>query len=410
MNPSIDVESLDDEHEMRGDFRRANGSPLVSDPGNPEKNLRYRRPSSYAKCLDDESALTEWRIWKAMDGVARSKALQTQIAATSDDDRVTKKELREKALDKGTANEAADMGTGLHAMTARAEDPSDTSFDPPEQFQPDLQAYTDLLAEYGLVSELVEVHMVNDDFRAAGTADRVYRLTRQLVAPDGSVLQPGDLVLGDLKTGAKLDFSLPGYCVQLAIYATGVLYDVHSNRRLPTPPINPNWTLLVHLPFGRADAKLLWCPVDIGLQGAWLSMEVHTWRNKWKAAGETDYDAIPVLAPPMSIEEIATELKANVVNMAEESMMDQLVAYCGERLAQIGRVAEVRTYTTQRWPEGLPPPKKVETAEQLVAVLDFLDEIEKRFSLPFLQDPRHEMYRGVRPEVVTDISNARGLV
>lgn len=407
--PSIDIESLDDEHEQRGDFRRANGSPLVSDPSDPTKNLRYRRPSSYAKCLDDESALTEWRIWKAMEGVARSKALQTQVAATPDEDRVTKKELREKALDKGTANEAADMGTGLHAMTARVEDASDTSFDPPEQFVPDLRAYTDLLSRYGLVSELVEVHMVNDDFKAAGTADRVYRLTRQLVAPDGSVLQPGDLVLGDLKTGAKLDFSLPGYCVQLAIYATGQLYDVHSNRRLPTPPINPNWALLVHLPFGKADAKLLWCPVNIGLVGALLSMEVHAWRNKWKAAGEKDYDAIEVQPPPMEEAKIVEELKARPV-FNDQSLFDQVVGYCIARLAQIGTVPEARIYATQRWPEGTPPPKQVETAEQLVTVLDFLDEVEKRFSLPFLKDPRADMHVGIRGDQVTDISNSRGLV
>ena len=130
-----------------------------------------------------------------------------------------------------------------------------STWDPPEQFVADLDAYPDALATYGLVSEMVEVHMVNDDFRAAGTADRIYRLTKRLQAPDGSWLEPGELVVGDLKTGKKLDFGMPNYAVQLAIYAQGVLYDIVTERRLPTPPINNSWTLLVHLPVGHGQLQ-----------------------------------------------------------------------------------------------------------------------------------------------------------
>src|SRR5580765_8037475 len=278
---SIDVELLDDEHEQRNDFRRANGAPLVSDPADPSKTLRYSRPSSYAKCLDDEEALVNWRIWKAMEGVARSRALQTQVVATKDDDRPEKKALRDKALDKGSANERADEGTGLHALTARAEDASDVDFDPPEQFDTDLDAYRDALATYGLVSEMVEVHMVNDEFRAAGTADRIFRLTRRLKTPTGTFIEAGTLVIGDLKTGKKLDFGLPNYSAQLALYATGVLYDIVTERRLPTPPIDPDWALLVHLPVGTGRCDVLWCSIEMGTYGAWLAKEVREWRKKW---------------------------------------------------------------------------------------------------------------------------------
>src|SRR5262245_52980681 len=274
----IDVEELDDEHETRRDFRRANGAPLVSDPENPEKTMRYSRPSSYAKCLDDEEALTNWRIWKAMDGVARSKALQTQVVAHHDDDKVEKKTLREKAMDKGSANERADQGTGLHAMTLRAEDVRDIDFNPPEQFQTDLDAYIEALAFYGLVSEMTEVHMVNDQFRAAGTTDRIFRTTKRLHAPDGWI-EEGTLICGDLKTGAKLDFSMPGYAVQLALYATGKLYDIATERRLATPPIDPTWGLMIHLPVGKGRCDVLWCDLVVGLRGAALSQQVKEWRR-----------------------------------------------------------------------------------------------------------------------------------
>ena len=114
----IDVDELDDEHEQKNDFRRANGAPLVSDPADPEKTLRYSRPSGYSKVLDDEKALESWRIFKAMTGVARSKALAAEVNACKDEDRAQKEVLRNKALDKGAANEKADMGVALHAMTS----------------------------------------------------------------------------------------------------------------------------------------------------------------------------------------------------------------------------------------------------------------------------------------------------
>lgn len=376
---TISLDELEDPNEQRRDFRRANGSPLVSDPENPDKTLRYSRPSSYGKNLDDENALVNWRIWKAMDGVARSQALQTQIVACADNDKEEKHRLREHALDKGHANERADMGTGLHAMTARWEDDQDVEFDPPEQFLPDLQAYGGLLVDYGLSSAMVEVHMVNDHFRAAGTADRIYRLGKPLFAPDGQRLEVGTLVIGDLKTGAKLDFSLPGYCVQLGLYASGQLYDVELERRLATPPINQSWALLVHLPFGEAKATLLWCSIDTGIYGAWLSQEIKNWQKLWKRGdveGKLFCDAI-------------------VVDLPDERPFDDPVltepdlrGYCKDRIRAIGEVPEAKQWLLWNWPEGLPSPKQGLDDEQLRVLLDFLDGVEKRFSLPFLKDPR----------------------
>jgi hypothetical protein len=383
---SIDVEALDDEHEQRNDYRRANGAPLVSDPLDPSKTLRYSRPSSYAKCLDDEEALVNWRIWKAMEGVARSKALQTQVAVTKDDDRVEKKALRERALDKGSANEKADTGTGLHAMTARAEDEQDVDWVPPEQYVEDLDAYARTLADFGLRSEMVEVHMVNDEFRAAGTADRIFQCLKRLKAPDGSFLEPGDLVLADLKTGKKLDFSLPNYAVQLALYARGVLYDIHTERRLPTPPINPDWSLLVHLPVGSARCELLWCSVETGIYGAGLAKGVKEWRKLWKNG---TFDAPKVPEPFDAVQAVVDEFNAERVEI-----LDEMVEFCRLRIKAIGQVEKAGETLILRWPMDLPTPKKgISDPKDVVRLLDMLDKIEAQFSIPFLhQDPRN-VYR-----------------
>lgn len=406
---SISVDELDDAHEQRNDFRRANGSPMVSDPNNDGKFLRYRRPSSYGKPLDDENPLTEWKIWKSMEGVARSPALATQVNAVKDGDRETKKELREKALDRGQANEAADMGTGLHAMTARFEDPKDTDFDPPEQYRDDLDAYWAELQRLGLVSEYVEVQLVNDDFRAAGTADRIYRTTRDLVLPDESVMPAGSLVLGDLKTGAKMDFGLPSYCVQMAIYATGQFYDVVNNVRMPTPEIDLKWMLLMHLPVGQAKCEALWLNINTGLHGAFLTFEVLEWRNKWKSGKELGFDGYRAVSPEigMPVSSVSSEFEATdgVVNV------EVMVEYCRERIANIGKHTEAKAYLIARWPVDLPTPRKgINDPADVVRLLELLDAVERHFSLPFAAaDPRPLARKGSAAER-RDLSNGRMLL
>lgn len=388
---SVEINEIDDEHEHRNDFRRANGAPLVSDPDNPDKSLRYRRPSGYGKPLDDESALTEWRIWKAMQGVARSQALQIKVAACKEEDRPGKKALREEALDKGAANEAADSGTGLHAMTARMEDPDD-HFEPPEQYADDLEAYAQALTSYGLVSKMVEVHMVNDAYKAAGTADRIYETTKPLTSPDGRVWPPGTLILGDIKTGKKLDFSLPGYCVQCAIYADGCLYDVINDVRLPTPEINPMWAVLVHLPVGQASCEVLWINIGLGLEGAYLSFQVKEWQNAWKA-GRDGHEAVVVPTPPD--EPVPDDdpcphgaATPEACALCEGEIEIALAPWLFERLAQIGAHPEARKELIRRWPPGLPTPKQGIDYNRIDELDQLFILIETRYSLGFVPDPR----------------------
>ena len=397
---SIDVEELDDVNESRRDFRRANGAPLVSDPNDPAKTLRYSRPSSYAKCLDDEEALVNWRIFKAMDGVARSPSLQTQIVAVKEDDRIGKKELRERALDKGQANERADLGTGLHAILARIDDATDVDFQWPEQYDDDIAAYRAAIEQYGLIPEMIEVPFVHDGYRAAGTADRVYRLTKRLQMPTGFWLEEGELVLGDLKTGKKLDFSLPGYCVQLAIYAQGKLYDVVTDRRLPTPPISSRYSILVHLPVGTGRCEVRWCSVERGNYGAWLAMEVRKWRNEWKRG---DADA-PLITPPVDVVEQLAEAFPNS-DVSDEVPLDVMVNWCRRRVAAIGADERGREKLMLKWPAGLPTPKQGgHTPEQLAALLNLLDQIEAEFSIPF-GDPDPRMLSGVHKSQILSNRN-----
>jgi hypothetical protein len=214
-----------------------------------------------------------------------------------------------------------------------------------------------------------------------------------LLAPDGTWVLAGTLMLADLKTGAKLDFSVPAYSVQLALYATGELYDVIDERRLPTPPINQNWTLLIHLPVGMNVCRLYWCSVEVGLYGAWLAHEVKKWQNAWKR-GDHDIHLVPVPEAPVIDRLAAAGIEAEVV--MDDDIRPQMLEFCIERIRRIGIDDRARQWLLSEWPEGLPTPKQGgHTSGQVVQLLDLLDEIEKKFSLPFLPDPRAELQRGI---------------
>jgi hypothetical protein len=305
--------------------------------------------------------------------------------ATRDDDRDAKRELREKALDKGSANEKADQGTGLHAILARIDDPAD-DFVVPDEYAVDVASYLRCVARYGLESALIECHMVNDEFRAAGTADRVYRLTKPLLTPRGDYLTPDTLVVGDLKTGQKLDFSLPGFAVQMALYATSQLYDIHTERRQVTPTIDPNWTLLVHTPAGRNRCELLWCSIEVGLYGAYLAHEVKEWRRRWKSGVEL-YDELPVPEPGDSH---ANETVSETTEPTPPPpILPEMIAWCKVRLSRIGGNDHARRWLLDSWPQDLPKPSLIVEPVDVVRLLDLLDSIETQFSLPFVGvDPR----------------------
>jgi hypothetical protein len=376
----IDLDDYDSPE--KPDFRRANGAPMVMVNG---KNVRLSRPSSWGKILDDENALVNWKIDRACEGVANDPALQARFAAVKPDDRKAYKELRELAINSGRGDQAADIGTALHAMSERWEDPND-DFAPPEEYAKSLRVYSETLEAFGLVSEMFEYHVVSLKWGAAGTADRLYRTTVELMTPDGETHPPGTLFVGDLKTGKSLDFSLPGYCVQMAIYADGELYDVVNDEFLVTPPINRDWGILVHLPAGKEECTLVWCDLGVGEHGAGLVQQVKEWRKKWKNVGP--YGAYEA-APPMSAVEVAVALDA--VLLEGDELYAELVEFIRRRIAAIRAKDPAATKRLLvLWPDGVPTPKTgLSEPDHIEQVLNVLDKVEAEFSIAFPSgDPR----------------------
>jgi len=367
---SIEVEDIEG-MQTKPDFRRANGAPMITDKEG--KNQRLSRPSGWGKVLDDENALVNWKINTAAVGVANDPSLQAEWVAVKDDDRAAKAKLREKAINAGRGNQAADTGTALHAMSERWEDPED-DFKPPKKFAKSLEAYSKEMKRIGVVSELMEYTVVNMEYRAAGTCDRLYRLTKDLTAPNGEVLPVGTLVIGDLKTGKKLDFSLPGYHVQLAIYAQGEFYNVETDLFMPTPEINKNWGLLAWMPAEGEFAgtcEMLWCDLEVGNYGAYLVHEVRDWRRKWKNG---TYEAPKVtMGPPVSPNYVVPE------QPPAEDQIDQIKA----RVAAIRGNNEAASQLQMTWPDGVPGPGKIQEQAHIEQVLALLGKVEADHGISF---------------------------
>ena len=373
---SIDLEDIEGTPE-KPDFRRASGAPMIIDKEG--RNQRYSRPSGWGKTLDDENALVSWKINTAARGVAMDKSLQAEWIAVSDDDKAQKRKLQEKAIQAGRGNQASDTGTALHAMSERWEDPDD-DFDP-GPFRASLEAYSAEMDRLGIVSELFEYTVANEEYRAAGTCDRLYRLTKPLETPDGGFLPVGTLIIGDLKTGKSLDFSLPGYHVQMAIYAQGEFYDVEQDCFMPTPEIEQKWGIIVHMPANAETCEFIWCDLEVGNYGAYLVHEIKDWRRKWRNG--------TYASPVVQIFAELPEAEADEpVVFDDKSWMDQMFGFIKARIAAIRDNPLAAADLPMVWPQGVPAPKGMTEVHQYIAVLDCLDALEAKHGLPFPNDPR----------------------
>jgi len=401
----ISLEQIEDDPARR-DFRRAGGAPMVVRLDDPTKWDRYSRPSGWGSDLDDEQQLVTWKIDRAMEGVASDPSIAAMVAANIGI-REGAKERRQQAITRGRGEQAADIGTALHKMTQRVEEGD--GFIAPEPFSADIAAYLMALDGAGLTSEHIECHLCNDEMRAAGTADRIYLAHRQLEVPGFAPIMPGQYILGDLKTGKRLDYSLPGFTIQLSLYCDSVFYDVETNVRSPLPDgLRTDVALLVHMAAGTASCTFHWLDLQVGREGARIVKQVRRWRNRDDFAvpyRQPPSDEEAVLATPMEIVMLGSfvEHEPDIPDeVSTEAWVEAMSVYAQTRINTIGCSTEARNLLLRRWPEGVPTLRQGGiTAAQLSAVLDLLDAIEGAFSLPFpAGDPRVEWDRGLHSDAL----------
>ena len=403
MSDGIGIEDLAD-HGPPDFIRGQGGAPRVADPTNPDKLITVARSSSLGDVLDDKSALTNWRIDRAIDGVAAKPELAAAVLTAKDGDRATYTKLREEAINAGRGAYRADLGTAVHAMVDRWE--TDPEWDPGEPYRSALEAYTAEVTRLGLKTQFIEVKLVNYDVGTAGTADRLYETTTPLRAPDGSILPAGELLVGDTKTGSSLEYSMPGYAVQLATYAGSQLYDVVNNCVLPTPPINQDWSVIMHISVEEGTCEAIWVDLEVGRYGVGLANEIREWRRNWRRKGgypegnqkvecatvaASDVEARPAKKPrktpakKKAAAPVETTPDVPVIDRPEAPKMtfEQQRADVVERLQRIREHPKAAEWILFRWPEGCLPPKQVSTQGEMNALIRHVERCEAEFGLSF---------------------------
>lgn len=350
-------------------MRDGRGTPWVSDPAGVTVKtgkrqgevrwVRYGRPSSFGKDIENTYNLDRWNERQIVKGIARATvhtvgddtehdpvpellerlAKVVEADADTDDERDALDGVIVYAKSVAKAGLAAERGTHMHAVTE--DDDTDTDWllraergeilDVPVPVQAAmLEAWRLMLTGYDLEILGVEEKVVHDRWRQAGTLDRRVRLLRAITFANGVTLPAGTVLLLDVKTG-RLRRTAGGvieywhsYAVQCATYADSVPYDTATDTRGEWPAgeeMNPDWAVIAHLPVDEAMAGTAVCRlvlVDIA-SARQVVEDVILPARRWQA--RTDLFALCHADEPCV--EVAIEqepVEDNLVEQLEESV------------------------------------------------------------------------------------------
>jgi hypothetical protein len=253
-------------------LRDSFGRPLVVPLGGGPR-VPYRRTTTFVGALDDEGGLHRWELRQLAVRLAHRPDLVLAVAAIDSEQalasgrgrranpaREALDEIIEKAAEPASAG--ATVGTALHALTERL-DRGQQLGNVPAPYAADVQAYTKTTKQ--ITWTAIETFRVLDEWRVAGTADRIG-------------LYRGQSTVADIKTGS-IDY--PGkFGMQLAVYAHSLPYDIATDTRgAAGTELDLRRGLIIHLPAGQGRCDLYEVDIEKGWQAAKLAYWVWQWRS-----------------------------------------------------------------------------------------------------------------------------------
>lgn len=242
------------------------GRPMIMPPSGKGKRIAYRRVTTFVGCLDDQAGLMKWKNRHVAYGMGQRKDLVLAAAAANPDDKKKLGEISEKAFEhsKGMAGDAAETGTALHSFTERI-DRGQTLGPVPAEWEADLEAYRRATEDIEWLG--IETFRVYDEWKVAGTADRIGRFPWSDQA-----------MIFDIKTGS-IDFPHK-MAMQLAIYARSLPYDIATDKRgTDAAPISHNRGVIIHLPAGQGICNLYEIDIAKGWGACLIAQQVWGWRG-----------------------------------------------------------------------------------------------------------------------------------
>jgi len=226
--------------------------------------VAYTRASTIAKTLDRGDGLITWTARVVARGMAtRPDLVKLAYAHRNDDKKLA--QVAAQAKEAGGGSSARSTGTALHAVLEELDRGElDLADVPDDAVRERAESYLLATKLSSLTTVGTEFFTFNERFRAAGTADRAY------LCGDGRVR------IGDLKTGnSDTKWLLGPTALQLAVYATGVLFDGE-----PWPEnFDPTIGLLVHVPQSGGPVSVVELDLVHALVGVELCCDVREWRD-----------------------------------------------------------------------------------------------------------------------------------
>jgi hypothetical protein len=236
----------------------------------------YSRATSIAKVLDDTYMLNQWRIRKVLLGVGTRMNLQADLMQAADCinsgdpdygpdwERKTLNAIGEEAASAAGTDKASEHGSAVHDWAAWVDAGLISVHQVPEQFRYAVYKHLELLAGAQLlvVPEYTERIVMSSELNTVGTLDRVF-------------LYRDRLVLGDLKTSGRLDFSWLSFAVQLAFYQScDLMLSEDGKFWQDIPPLEDDVAMLVHLPSTDINNAQV-VPIDLEFGRTALALAVH---------------------------------------------------------------------------------------------------------------------------------------
>lgn len=235
---------------------------MIMPTGRSTKRIAYRRATTFVGCLEDTYNLMAWKNRQVAYGMGQRKDLVLAAAAADPSDKKRLNEIADKATEHAMASASATTGTALHSLTERIDRGKELGYVPTE-YEADIKAYE--AATKGIEWLGIESFRVHDDWKVAGTTDRIG-------------IMDGRLRIFDIKTGS-IDFPHK-MAMQLAMYAHSIPYDIPTDKRGERETgLDLTTGIIIHLPAGEGRCDLYEIDIHKGWGACIIAKQVWDWRS-----------------------------------------------------------------------------------------------------------------------------------
>lgn len=357
------------------------------------KQTKYTRTTTFAETLADSIALDQWKGRMTVLGMGLRKDLVDKARSAVQGGAVPYEVAREhRTFLNGLVEEAklaagskdrARKGTILHKHTQEIDAGRRSLSEVPDEFRPDVAAYLAAMEQAGfrLLPHLIERSVLTGELKVVGTFDRIIEVLRDQEARtlNGRPVQlhKGDHVIGDVKSGASLEFPWPEIEIQLSIYAhavneNGVAVPEGEGSRTTwrwaplsefgAPRVREDVGIVMHMPYGEKQCSLHYADLVEGWRGAKLCKVVREWRK----TKFPDDPALVVTAPEEpsgeSVNGAFTHAPAGDHDDSEVLPVNQWASW-PDRFRAVKTKAEALTAWRQAKKAGLPADRLEELVE-----------------------------------------------